>query len=126
MVINISVAVIALVMLAAVAFLIPVLLQVRRTAREAEKTLEVVRQHIVPIGHDLTIISQRISDVLATVQSQVEKVDQSLTAVRDSALVFRDFEKNLFQNIQEPLGEVSALISGIVRGVASFTGLLRR
>jgi len=48
----ISISVIAAIMVVAVITLIPVLLQVRRTAREAEKVLETVRTQILPLSHD--------------------------------------------------------------------------
>ncbi len=54
MLLSISVTVIAAVLLVAVVFQIRVALQIRKTAREAEKFLELARTQIVPLAHDVT------------------------------------------------------------------------
>ena len=56
----ISVTVIAAIMVLALIFLIPVLLQVRRTAKEAEKLIDSVRVQVAPISHDIGLISRDV------------------------------------------------------------------
>ena len=55
---TISVAVIAAIMVVAVICIIPVLLQIRRTAQQVEKLAETARMQIAPLSRDVTVISQ--------------------------------------------------------------------
>ena len=52
---TISVTVIAAIMVLALIFLIPVLLQVRRTAHEAEKLIDSVRVQVAPVSRDIAV-----------------------------------------------------------------------
>ena len=56
MILEISVAIIAFFVVVFVIGLLFVLVQIRRTAKEAEKLMDTSRQQIAPISHDLTII----------------------------------------------------------------------
>ena len=126
MVLNVSVAAIAVVMVVAVLFLIPVLLQIRRAAREVEKLAESARLQIAPVSHDLTMISQEATNILKTVRKQVDKVDESVSAVRDAAIRIREFEEEIQRRIEEPLIELAALVSAVTKGVEAFFRVLRR
>jgi len=57
--------------------LIPVLFQIRRTAQQVEKTLETARMQIVPVSHDLTIISQEVNGLSSP---SIDKWTRSKTA----------------------------------------------
>ena len=123
---TISITVIAAVMVVAVICLIPVLLQIRRTAREAEKVLESVRMQIVPVSHDLTLISGEVNGILQSVHRQVERVEDSITTVRESAERLREFEEDLLRRFEAPLITLAALLSGISKGVETFFRILLR
>lgn len=123
---TISITVIAAVMLCAVAFLIPLLLQVRRTVKEAEKILESVRMQIVPVSHDLTLLSGEVNGILQSVHRQVEKMEDSLTTVREGAERLREFEEEVLHRFEAPLFELATLASGISRGVETFFQVLLR
>jgi uncharacterized protein YoxC len=123
---TISVAVIAASVVVLMIFLIPVLLQVRRTAREAEKTLETVRTQIVPLSHDLTVISAEVTGIVRSVHRQVETVEDGISTVGDAALRFREFQGKIERIVEEPLLEIVALFSGLIRGVEAFLRFFRR
>jgi len=122
----ISIAVIAAIMVVAVLFQIPMLLQIRRTAREAEKTLEVARTQIAPLSHDLTVISQEVKNILQSIGRQVNKVEESVTTVRDTAVRLRDFEEEIIRRVEEPLLDLSNLVSSMIRGAEAFVRIFRR
>jgi uncharacterized protein YoxC len=107
-------------------FLIPVLLQIRRTAREAEKTLETARTQIVPLSHDLTVISLEIKGIVQSIHRQVEKVEDGISTVGDAALRLREFEGRLERIVEGPLLEIAALSRGVIRGVEVFLRILGR
>ena len=123
---TISVAVIAAIMVAGVLCLIPVLFQIRRTAQQVEKTLETARMQIVPVSHDLTIISQEVNGIIRSIHRQVDKIEDGVTTVRDGAERLREFEEDMVRRIEEPLMEMATLLSAVTRGVETFVRLLRR
>jgi uncharacterized protein YoxC len=126
MLLTISVTVIAGVMVIAVLFLIPSLMQIRRTAREVEKILETARMQIVPLSHDLTVISQEVNGILQSIHRQVDRVEEGVINVRDTAVRLREFEREIEEKIESPLLELATLVSAVTRGVEAFVRMLRR
>jgi uncharacterized protein YoxC len=126
MLLTISVAVIAASIAVAVCFLIPLLLQIRRTARELEKTVETVRTEIPPVSRDLTVISQEIKGIVESIRWQVDRVEEGVTSFRDTALHLRNFEEGILHRVEEPLFKLAALASAARTGVETFIGFFRR
>jgi uncharacterized protein YoxC len=86
MLLTISITVIAASIVLFVIFLIPVLLQIRRTSRQLEKVLDITRMQVTPLSHDLTVSSFEIKSILQSIRRQVDKAEEGVTAVRDAAL----------------------------------------
>lgn len=126
MLLTISVTVIAAIMVVALIFQVPILLQIRRTAREAEKFLETSRTQIVPLSHDLTVIFQEVKTILQSIHRQVDRVEESVTTVRDAATRLREFEEEILGGVEGPLLELAALIKAISQGVSAFLRVLLR
>jgi uncharacterized protein YoxC len=124
--ITISVTVIAAIMVVAVIVLIPVLLQIRRTAREIEKLTDTVRTQVAPVTRDLTSISRETRNILQSIRRQVDKVEDGIAVVRDVAIRVHDLEREVQQRIEEPLLEAATLISGLGRGLSAFSRIFRR
>ena len=123
---TISVTVIAASIVIFTIFIIPVLLQIRRTAREVEKTLETVRTQIVPLSHDLTVLSLEVKGIVQSVHRQVEKVEDGIGAVGDAAFRLREFEGKMERIVEEPVLEIAAVLKGVIRGVEAFLRFFRR
>lgn len=126
MALTISLTIIAAALVVAVIIQIPVLLQIRRTAREMEKFLETARMQIVPLSHDLTVISRELNGVLQSIHRQADKVEQSITTLRDGIGRWREFEEGILHKIEEPLQETATLIGAIGRGIGAFVRMFRR
>ncbi len=122
---TISVTVIAASIVVVAIVLIPVILQIRRTAREAEKLLETARMEIVPLGHNLTVISKEISSILQSVHRQVEKVEEGIATVQDAAERLRDFEEAALTIVEAPLVKLATLVSAATRGIGAFVRFFR-
>ena len=118
--------IIAAILLLAVIFLIPTLTQIRRTSLEMEKCFETVRLQIVPLAHDVTVVTQQVNGILQIAQRQVGKVDEAFTTLRDTAVRLRDFEEEMLHKIQEPLSEIATLLGAVGRGVGAFVRIFRR
>jgi len=122
---TISVTIIAASIVVVAIVLIPVILQIRRTAREAEKLIETARMEIVPLGHDLTVISKEISGILQSIHRQVEKVEEGIATVQDAAERLRDFEEAALTIVEGPLVRLATLVSAASRGIGAFVRFLR-
>jgi uncharacterized protein YoxC len=125
MLLTISVTVIAASIVVVAIVLIPVILQIRRTAREAEKLLETARMQVVPLSHDLTVISREVSSILQSIHRQVNKVEEGIATVQDAAERLRDFEEAVLTRVEEPLLEIATLISAASRGIGAFLRFFR-
>ena len=81
---------------------------------------------IVPVSHDLTILSQEVNGIIRSIHRQVDKIEDGVTTVRDGAERLREFEEDMVQRIEEPLIEMATLLSAVTRGVDTFVRLLWR
>ena len=126
MLLTISVSVIAAIMVVAVLFLIPILLQIRRTAREVEKLSEAARMQIVPLSHDLTVISQEVNGILKSIHRQVDRVGEGIVTVKDTVVRLREFEEEILHKVEEPLLELGTLISAVIQGIEAFIRIVHR
>jgi len=88
----ISVTVIAAIMVLALIFLIPVLLQVRRTAKEAEKLIDLVGVQVVPISRDIGLISQDVQSITQFIHRQADRVETEIETVHDMAVRVKEFK----------------------------------
>lgn len=121
MLLTISVTVIAAILVIVMLIQIPILLQIRRTAREIEKFFEIARTQIVPLSHDLTIISKEINSILQSIHRQLDSVEESITTFRDTAVRLRKLRK-----IGYPLLKLPALVPAVIRGIGAFVRVLLR
>ena len=122
---TISVAVIAASIVVVAIVFIPVILQIRRTAREAEKFLETARMQIVPLSHDLTVISKEVSDIVQSIHRQVDRVEEGIATVQDAARRLREFEETVVAIAEEPLLRLATLVSAVSRGIMAFLRFFR-
>ena len=125
MLLTISVTVIAASIVVVAIVLIPVILQVRRTAHEAEKLFETARMQVVPLSHDLTVISRDVRGILHSIHRQVNNVEDGIATVQDAAERLRDFEEVVLTKVEEPLIEIATLISAANRGIRASLRFLR-
>jgi uncharacterized protein YoxC len=126
MALTITLIVIAAVLVIAVIYLIPTLVQIRRTSLEAEKFFETIRMQIVPLGHDLTVISKQVNGVLQSIHRQVEKAEETVTTIQDGAVRLRNFQEEVLRKVEEPLLEIATLFGAVGRGVGAFVRMLHR
>jgi uncharacterized protein YoxC len=122
---TISITVIAASIVVVAIVLIPLILQIRRTAREAEKFLEMARMQIVPLSHDLTVISKEVSGIVQSIHRQVEKIEEGVATVQDAARRLREFEETVVAIFEEPLLKLATLVSAVSRGIMAFLRFFR-
>ncbi len=122
----ISVTVIAAIMILGLIFMIPVLLQIRRAAREAEKLIDSVRAQVAPTSRDIVLISHDVKSIVQSIQRQVDRVEEGVETVHDMAVRLKEFQIVVQRSIEEPLLQIVSVFSGVKRGAEAIAGIFRR
>jgi uncharacterized protein YoxC len=123
---TVSVTVIAAILVLSLMFLIPVLLQVRRTAHEAEKLIDFLRLQVAPVSHDVTAISLEVKSVIQSIHRQVDRVEGGIETVHDMAVRVKEFQIGVQRRIEDPLVQIAAVLIGVKRGVEAIAGIFSR
>ena len=126
MILEISVAVIAFFVVVFVIGLLFTLVQMRRTAKEAEKLMETTRQQIAPISHDLIIIVNDVKRIITSIQKQMGMVEDGVGDIKNTVTRITNFEKELQEKLQQPVIEFATLISAVSKAVRAFIEIWKR
>jgi len=113
---SISLAVIAGLIFVNTIFLVVALIKALKAFGEAQKLIEMVRLQTSPVIHDLTQILSDIRSIVRTAEKEMVKVEDSITAVRDTARNLKEFEAMIQDRIERPLLDLTALISALLKG----------
>ena len=124
--ISTSVMLIAGLLLVNTIFLVVFLVKACKTFSEARKLFEAARQQLVPISHDVTRITTEVKGILTSVQKDMDKVGDSLDHIRDTTRNLKEFELMIQERIQEPLLEITTLLSALMKGGRVFWRTLSR
>ncbi|MFZ3253767.1 MAG: DUF948 domain-containing protein [Syntrophales bacterium] len=119
---TVSVTVIAATLVLILIFLIPVLLQIRRTAREAEKLIDSVRLQVAPVSHDVVLISRDVKSIVQSVHRQVNRVEDGIETVHEMAVRVKQFQRRT----DDPLLQLAAVLGGVKRGVEAIADIFCR
>jgi uncharacterized protein YoxC len=122
----ISVTVIAAVMVLALIFLIPVFLQVGRTAREAEKLIDSVRVQVAPVSSAVGLISRDVKSIVQSFHRQVDRVEDGIETVHDMAIRAKEFQLEAKRKIENPLFQLAAVLGGVKRVVEAIASTFCR
>jgi hypothetical protein len=115
-----SLVVIAFCMLMIMMAAVAALLRIRKLAIETEKLVETVRMNIPPLIHDVTKITGDIRSIVHTFERQAPKVGDAVEALRMTARDVQHFERMIRERIERPVLDLTALVSGLARGIVSF------
>jgi uncharacterized protein YoxC len=124
--ISTSVMLIAGLLLVNTIFLVVFLVKAFKAFSEARKLFEAARLQLVPISHDVTRITTEVKGILTSVQKDMDKVSDSLDHVRDTTRNLKEFEFMIQERIQEPLLEITTLLSALIKGGRVFWNTLIR
>ncbi len=125
-ILEISVAIIAFFIVVFVIGLLIALVQLKRTAKEAEKLMETSRHHIAPISHDLTIIANDVKRIIQSIQKQMGMVEAGVGDVKDTVTRITQFEKEFQEKLQQPVIEFATLISAVSKALRAFIDIWKR
>ena len=114
--ISVSVAIIAALITINTLFIVIALFKAIKVFGEIQKLVEMVRLHIAPVSHDLTHILGDVRSIVKAAEGEMGKVGDSITAVRDTAVNLKEFEEMLQERIEQPLLDVTSVLSALVKG----------
>jgi uncharacterized protein YoxC len=123
---QISVLIVSLAFLLLVIFIIPTLIQIRRTARNAEITIKSVNQNLPGI---LTNVDEITTNLTQATQSVHRNIDGMKEVIHKLHLVADDivqFEQTIRQEIEPPILDTLGTFSGIAKGIKTFMEVWRR
>jgi len=126
MILEISVAIIAVFTVIFVVELLIVIFQVRRVAKEAEKLIDTARQQIAPLAHNLNLIVHDAQKIVNSVQTQVGKVEKGVEDIQQLATRFTDFEKQVERKIQQPVLGLVGTASAFLKAFQTFWGFWKK
>ncbi len=122
----ISVTVIAAILVLVVIVWVPVVLQVRRTAKEAEKLIDSVRVQVAPVSRDIGLISRDVKSIVQSIHRQVDRVEDGVETVHDMAVRVKEFQFEIQRRIEEPLLQLTAMLGGVKKGIDAITRIFCR
>ena len=114
--VSISLALIAGLILLNTVFFVPTLIKAMRAFSEARKLLELARLQLVPLSHDVSQIIGEARSIVRSVDKEMDKIGDSLTAVRDTTHNLKEFELMIQERIEQPLLDITAVLSALVKG----------
>ena len=117
---EISVTIIAAVLVLSSIFFMLAMFKVVRVMSESQKLIEMVRLQIAPITHDLTQIIGDVRSIVRSTEKEMDKVSESIGHIRDTTRNLREFEYMLQERIERPLLDVTAVLSALVKGGSVF------
>ena len=120
MLLDISVTVIAVCMLAITIAMIPILLAIRKFISELNKLTEQARLQTAPLVHDATLAMGTVRTILTNLERDLPKVSEGINDLRGTAADIREFERMLIDRVERPLLDLTAIIAGISKGLVVF------
>jgi uncharacterized protein YoxC len=113
MIIEISVLIASIALLALILFLIPSIIQHRKSAKRIEEVSELLNQKLPSILENIDEITTNLNDMLSNARQQVEKLGGAVDDIVD-------FEKRIKYRVEDPLVETLTTIAAITKAVRAF------
>ncbi|MCK6619501.1 MAG: DUF948 domain-containing protein [Calditrichaceae bacterium] len=117
---EISTLIASIALLILVAFLIPAILQVRRTIKKMEDLSEKLDRDLPDILVNVREISANLSAILQTGRYQAESLGEALDQVRGAMGDIVGFQRRVKREIESPLLRTVDFISAASRAVQTF------
>lgn len=117
---EISTLIASIALLILIAFLIPTILQVRRTVKKMEDLSEKLDRDLPDILVNVHKISANLSAILETGRYQVESLGETLDQVRGAIEDIIGFQRRVKREIESPLLRAVNFISAASRAVQTF------
>jgi len=122
---EISLLVIAIAFLLLCLFALPMLLQVRRTAKSFELTSKALNQNLPGILTNLDEITTHMTQTTQSIHDQIDGLKGVVGKFHDIADDVVDFERNIRAEIEAPLMETVTTLTATIKAVRAFVDAWR-
>lgn len=106
-------------------YLIVVLVRVRDVLTSVEQDVKELSAKAIPVFANLEVITEKIKNVTANIDEQMEGVRQSIQSVKEIADSVVAFEREIQQRIEEPVLETVSFVVAAFKGIRTFFERIR-
>jgi uncharacterized protein YoxC len=122
---EIAATILIIVIFLMIALAIPLFLQLRKTVKSADVTLQTLNQCLPGILKNLEEITVNVNKATFTVNKQIENISHVIQRVQGTVEIFLDLERDLRSSLSEPLLKTTHTVTAVLKGVQAFIGAWR-
>lgn len=116
----------ALVAVAALcAYLIVVLIRVKRGLASIETAVKDVATHAIPVLDNVEYITAKAGSITETVEEQMDVVKQSVNTLKSMTDTIAQFERDIQSRVEGPIRETASVVRAVSKGVKTFVERIR-
>lgn len=120
MILEIGVLILSISVFILVVFLIPTIIQIKRSARGVEKSSEILNAQLPSIVQNINQMSESLNEIISSGRKQTETLAQATREIKLMVDNIVDFERNLQKKIEEPLLETVTTLAAMTKAVRTF------
>jgi len=120
MILEIGVLILSISVFILVVFLVPTIIQIKRSARGVEKSSEILNAQLPSIVQNINQMSESLNEIISSGRKQTETLAQATREIKMMVDSIVDFERNLQKKIEEPLLETVTTLAAITKAVRTF------
>lgn len=122
---QVSLLIVSIAFLILVAFLLPTIMQVRKTAQQVEIISADLHQNLPETLANLNEITGNLSQMVSYGKRRMEVLGEAVDDVRSMVDDIVHFERELKTRIENPIMETLSTLTALVKAIRSFAEALR-
>lgn len=123
MIIEISILIICVAVLLLVLFLIPTIIQLKKSAKRIEEVSGQLNQQLPTILENISGITDNLNNILLTGRQQAEHLGEATQNLKTMVDDIVNFEKKIRYQVQDPIIETLTTIVAITKAVKTFLAI---
>lgn len=120
MTIEISLLIVSVAVLVLILFLIPTILQLRKSAKRIEEVSTHLNRQLPAILENVNAITASLNRVLSSGQQQAETLSEAVQNVKLMVDDVVDFEKRIRTQIENPIVDTLTTVTALIKAVRAF------
>lgn len=117
---EISILIICLAVLILVLFLIPTIIQLKKSAKRIEEVSGQLNQQLPTILENISSITDNLNSILSTGRKQAENLGEATQNIKMMVDDIISFEKQVRIKVQDPIVETLTTIVAITKAIRAF------
>jgi methyl-accepting chemotaxis protein len=124
MILEIGVLILSISVFILVVFLIPTIIQIKRSALGVEESSKILNAQLPNIVQNINQMSESLNEIISSGRQQTETLSQVTREIKLMVDNIVDFERDLQKRIEEPLLETVSTLAAITKAVRTFIIIL--